>query len=416
MRLTFGAINDNPDIFPNDEYFGLGLFRHQDFANNKTTSTWDHPGTCYDFTDLDTEMFRSTNVKTAGHLFIPALVLSAVSLFTVLAIKYKSVQSKKMMAFTILATVVSAILQVVVFGVMFHASGNDVCSIDRYAANIDDQWAWYIDYPSPLFPYVAYMRFMQGCDLGSTAKIAIAAIFFQFLVSVLALANWVFATDEDTSEVSSVPIVSEIPPVKPVRTRKIFDEEAQDQTIEGSYENNPLGPLALSAPEPILDDKFNDDNISYDIDLEDEIKAEDDLSLAGREEPVPTVVEAVLFVEPEVEVEDATNTVEAEDFIDDAVPAVEDTTGNVEAEEFTGDAVPEVEDGTGIVEAEEFTDDAVPEVVDATEVPAPSPEHLTIAENVEVELEEFAEDDIPEEAARPTASVTPVKVHGSGTF
>jgi hypothetical protein len=173
VRLTFGAANDNPDIFPNDEYFGLGLFRHQDFSSNKTASTWEHSGSCYDFTDLDTEMFRSSNVKTAGNLFIPALVLSAVSLLSVLAMKCKGVQSSCMMVFTILATTTSAILQIVVFTVMFRASGRNVCSIDRYAANIDDQWAWYIDYPSPLFPYVAYMRFMQGCDLRSTAKIAI---------------------------------------------------------------------------------------------------------------------------------------------------------------------------------------------------------------------------------------------------
>jgi hypothetical protein len=355
VRLTFGAANDNPDIFPNDEYFGLGLFRHQDFSSNKTASTWEHSGSCYDFTDLDTEMFRSSNVKTAGNLFIPALVLSAVSLLSVLAMKCKGVQSSCMMVFTILATTISAILQIVVFTVMFRASGRNVCSIDRYAANIDDQWAWYIDYPSPLFPYVAYMRFMQGCDLGSTAKIAITAIVFQVIVSVLTLANWVFATDEDTSEVSSVPIVSEIPPVKPVQTRKVFDEEAQDQTIESASENNPIDPL-LSASESITSDKFNDDNISYDNGLEDEIQAADDLSMAAHEEPIPVVVEASFPIEPEVEVASA----EAE--------------GKEVSEVLTGGPPPKT---------------------------------------VNVEVEEFNDDDVHEEPASPAASV---KVLDSGTF
>jgi hypothetical protein len=285
VRLKFGAINDNAFIFPNDEWFGLGLFRHQDFVTGKTASTWEHSSTCYDYSELDAEMFRSTNVKTAGNTFIAALVFSVLTLVSVLVMKYWQIQSKAMWMGTAFVSFISAILQVVAFTKMMDSSGRSVCSIDRYAADIDGMWSWYVDYPSAIFPYVAYARFFQSCEIGSTGKAAIAGMFLQFVVSVLYVLHYFVANCGNKKRKFSIPIVSEVPNGVNAASQKDIDEEAQDHTIEGSYENNQLGPLAHSAPKVVPEDNFNDDNISYVNGIEDEIRAEDDLSMDANYEP-----------------------------------------------------------------------------------------------------------------------------------
>jgi heme/copper-type cytochrome/quinol oxidase subunit 4 len=383
-RLTFGAINDNTEIFPNDEFFGLGLFRHEDFSNNKNTRSWEHSSECYDYTTLDTLMFRDSNIKRAGVMFIPAIVFSALTLFSVLSMKYRGVLSKFMMIATVTMAIVSAILQILVFGIMLDESGDSVCNVARYGADIDDKPAWYVKFPAATYPYVSYMRFMQGCELGSTAKIALAGIIFQILVALFTLLHSLCATDEDTSGVSSVPMVSEIPRFEPVAKSKSIDEEAQDQTIEGSHEH--IGPLARSAPEPIIDDKFDDDNISYDNGIDDENQVEDDLSLAEQEEPAAAP--------DENQAEDDLSLAEQEE------PA----------------AAPEVE---ADIDVEETETDAAPGV------PTPTPLEAPALTSAEVEVETFTEDVVPapiEVPSTPSArpvSITPTgtaKVLDSGTF
>jgi len=333
-------------------------------------------------------MFRDSNIKGAGVIFIPAIVFSALTMFAVLAMKYRGVLSKFLMILIVTMSIVSAILQIVVFVIMRDESGDAVCNVDRYSADIGDQWAWYIRYPSATYPYVSYMRFMQGCELGPTAKIALAGIIFQALVAVFTILHSLCATDEDTSGVSSVPMVSEIPRVAPVATNKIIDEEAQDQTIEGSHEH--IGPLARSAPEPIIDDKFDDDNISYDNGIDDEIQVEDDLSL-GHEEPA---------VVPEVEEEPA------------VVPEV---AAKIDVEEV--EVAPEVDAEIAVEEVE--TDVAIAPGVPTTPLEAPA------VASAEVDVETFTEDlvpapiEVPSEPSVRPAAITPTasaKVLDSGTF
>jgi hypothetical protein len=271
-------------------------------------------------------MFRSTNVKTAGNLFIAGLVFSAVTLVIALIMKYWEIQSKRIWMGTALVSAMSAVLQITVLTTMIDSKGRSVCSVDRYAADIDGTWSWYVDYPSALFPYLAYIRFFQSCELGSTGKTAIAGIFFQIVVAVLYILNSFFASCEHTKRNFSIPIVSEVPREDSLAFKKDVDEEAQDQTIEGSYENNPYAPLPHAGPEPVSEDNFNDDivtntalkkdvdeealehtfkgsyavsapgsvpednfnddNISYVNGIEDEIRVEDDLSMDANYEPV----------------------------------------------------------------------------------------------------------------------------------
>jgi hypothetical protein len=336
-RLTFGAINDNAEYFPNDEFFGLGLFRHQDFSTNKSSRMWEYSSECYNYSTLDTLMFRESNIKRAGVMFIAAIVFSALTLFSVLFMKYRGVLSKFMMISTVIMAIVSATLQILVFGIMLDESGDSVCDVAHYGADIDDQAAWYVQFPAAIYPYVSYMRFMQGCELGSTAKIALAGIIFQILVALFTLLHSLCATDEDTSAVSSVPMVSETPQSQSLAINKSYDEEAQDQTIEGSNEH--IGPLARSAPEPIIDDKFDDDNISYDNGIDDEQQVEDDLSLAENEEN-----DVAPVVEIEIDVEEAETDVATAPKVPTPrrtpleAPAL--TAAEVEVETFTDDDVP----------------------------------------------------------------------------
>jgi len=297
VRLQFGAINENSFIFPNDEWFGLGLVRHQDFATGKTASTWEHSSTCYDYSELDGEMFRSTNVKTASNTFIAALVFSAITMILVLVMTYRGLQSKSFWLGATIISFLSGVLQIVALTTMMDSNGRSVCSIERYADDVGGMWAWYVDYPSAIFPHLAYIRFFQSCELGSTGRTAIAGIFFQIAAAVLYILNYLLAYCDNSQRNLSIPIVSEVPREGKMVSKEDFDEEAQDHTIEGSYENNQFGPLAISAPQPVPGDTFNDDNISYVNGIEDEIRVEDDLSMDANDEPTVNDKEEDTIVE-----------------------------------------------------------------------------------------------------------------------
>ena len=269
VKLTFASVNNSPIYFQNDEHFGLGLFRHQDFASNKSGTSWDHSSECYDYSELDSEIFHSTNLKSASVLFVTALILSAATLFFLLALKYKGgVQNQAVILFTVLMSAVSAALQILVFSYAVQSQGNAVCSTERYSGDVDGVPGWYVDYPVSEYPNLAYMRFFSGCELGSTGKLAITGFVLQLVATFWAFFNSCYDTDADTTMVSQIPVSRKLP----------VDEESPEEAV--AFETNPkLGYVARSPRKPVADDKFADD-MSFDRDVEDEINGTDDVSLA----------------------------------------------------------------------------------------------------------------------------------------
>jgi hypothetical protein len=310
IRLTFGA-EDKELYFPNDEYFGLGLFRHQDFSTNKSALSWQHDSTCYDYTEFEEGIFHDSNVKTASLMFIISVALSAATLLALLILQFRGngIQRFSIMAITALMSSSAAILQELVFFDMFKASGDAVCNDELYGAAKDgDVEAWLLSYPAKDYPNLAYMRFFSNCKIGTTGKIAMAGFIAQFIATLLIVMNHFFAPDEITSsspkgnklnEASAPPVskgdeeessglgyennpTPQSPPDKEFidESPSSFTKEIAPESDVG-YANNPLGPLAQAAPQSSPDEEFIDD-ISYDhTDKEDNIMFEDDLSMAA---------------------------------------------------------------------------------------------------------------------------------------
>lgn len=214
VRMNFGPINDTTKLFPNDEWFGLGLFRMQDYSTNKSSLVWEHENTCYDYDDAGKEMFASNTIKNAGNLFVTSVILSAVALIALLASVYKGGASKSAIVISAIAAGISAILQAVIFSMIFSGVGDDVCSKSRYDT-------WYDDYPSVDYPKINYVRFFTECTLGTTGKLAVAGFVFQFIAALFAALNYKFATSADHT------IVSAIPPVDPMMKNEVAYDEIQ---------------------------------------------------------------------------------------------------------------------------------------------------------------------------------------------
>lgn len=286
VRLTFGAAGDET-LFPNDEWFGLGLLRHQDFATNKTTTVWEHSSQCRSYTEFEKDMFLSTSMKLAQDLFIPGLALSAITVVLLLIFKFIPSKPKVFLILTFVTSTVSAILQYVTYLGATATKGDAVCSYERYGANVNGLAAWYVDYDPAQFPEYAYMRYFQGCELGVHGKIAFAAFVMQFSASYLMTLNLCFGTGKEAPKEEDGAAAS---PLKPI-VKGTTDEEAPPaQADETEYENNPVSPPLSPSPGPEnASEKFADD-LSYDKDIEDEIRVEDDLSLAQESLATESVV------------------------------------------------------------------------------------------------------------------------------
>mmetsp|Transcript_18825 Transcript_18825/g.27506 ORF Transcript_18825/g.27506 Transcript_18825/m.27506 type:complete len:315 (+) Transcript_18825:148-1092(+) len=254
VRLNFGPINDTKYLFPNDEWFGLGLFRMQDYSTNKSSLVWEHSNTCYDYDDISKDMFASDSVESASRLFMPSVILSAVALIALLASVYKGGASKGAILISAVAAIIAAILQAVTFSMFFRGVGDDVCSKDHYET-------WYEQYPSVDYPKTNYVRFFSECTLGTTGKIAVAGFAFQFAAAIFAAMNYKFATPADHT------IVSAIPAIEPMLKGQGLDYEEHGN--ERSFEVNP--PVKRPAGE---------DDLSYVNDIEDSVARDEDLSLA----------------------------------------------------------------------------------------------------------------------------------------
>lgn len=298
VKLHFGPVNDLGIYFQNDEYFGLGLFRHQDFNTNKNSRIWEHDATCYDYTEIGSEMFRSTNLKSASNSFLVAVVFSAATLLVLLSLKYKGAQSKSMSITATVFSVLAFIFQLVTFMTATKSSADAVCSTDIYFDG------WYEKYPPYEYPDVKYMKFFENCTLGSTGKVALAGIIVQAFATLFILCTTFTEAEADDELVVLIPPVSRgLSTSKMVAEKMVADEEAPDATLPGdersderSFVTNP-SPRALEPlePEPPLAPVTSPEPEPQAPVPE---KFEDDISFAGEKEAEP--VDDDLSVEAEI--------------------------------------------------------------------------------------------------------------------
>ncbi len=286
VKLHFGPINDLGIYFQNDEYFGLGLFRHQDFNTNKNSRIWEHDATCYDYTEMGSEMFRSTNLKSASTSILAAVVFSAATLLVLLSLKYKGAQSKSMSITATVLSVLAFIFQLVTFMTATKSSADAVCSTDIYFDG------WYEKYPPYEYPDMKYMKFFENCTLGSTGKVALAGIIVQAFATLFILCTTFTEVEADDELVVLIPPVSRgLSTSKMVAEKMVVDEEAPDATLEGdersderSFVTNP-SPRALEPlkPEPPLAPVVSEPEPQAPVPE----KFEDDISFAGEKEAEP---------------------------------------------------------------------------------------------------------------------------------
>lgn len=289
VRLTFGE-DDKPLYFPNDEYFGIGLFRHQDFATNKTALTWEHDTKCYDYTEFEEGMFRDSNVKTASVLFMISMVLSAITLLALIVLKWtgRDFESFGMMCLVAMISTGAAILQEITCFDMLKKNGNAICNVNLYGPDTNGNEAWLVSYPADEFPNVAYMRFFQRCTFGNTGIIAIAGFVAQFATCLLVVANHFLFDDADVEiETTDQSKRREESIAGDLESSKEEEYEESCTAANISYNTNPLGPLARAAPQSAVADESFVDDISFDQtkdDAEDQVMFEDDLSMAVSEQ------------------------------------------------------------------------------------------------------------------------------------
>ncbi|GFH56311.1 predicted protein [Chaetoceros tenuissimus] len=301
IRLTFAPLNSNPEIFPNDEWFGLGLFRHQDFSTGKSVRKWEHDATCFGYTNLDNQMFKHSNVSTASHLFTAALILSFVAFAILLLVIYREKYPFMIMLVVVLLSLSSTVLQGLVFHYLYRKHGDDdVCSWDRYGADVDGIRAWYVEWDAANYPSVSYMAYFDKCEIGSTGKIAIAGLAMQAIACLWSILNYfcyapvnrniAMEMGYPTSDLHLSPGVKGIVIAKGTPETKSPDEESPDH-------DDHLGPVSRCAPAPGEEDdvsfnmmdisgedlshRFDDveDNISYGGADESVQREDDDLSL-----------------------------------------------------------------------------------------------------------------------------------------
>lgn len=289
VKLHFGVTNDRGIYFQNDEWFGLGLFRHQDFSTNKNSHIWEHDKTCYDYNTMEVDMFRSTNLSTAIKLHTATVIFSSAVLLVLLSLKNKRGRGGSSTVVALPISLISSILMTLSFYEALKSHGTAVCSNDNYSS------VWYIDYPPTEYPDVSYMKFFQKCTLGSTGKIALTGIFFQALTTLFCSINVLYGT-----MVSKVKPIVKIPSSKGPDNDNISNVQIQDEEARNMDFNNE-GDLTSSSPsedilqsaaflhstgesfesqslQPIDEDMEEEEDLSFAE--EDDSRGDDDLSMA----------------------------------------------------------------------------------------------------------------------------------------
>lgn len=318
VRLTFAPLNDNPNIFPNDEWFGLGLFRHQDFSTGKSVRKWEHDATCYGYTNLDNQMFKHSNLLTASHLFTAGLILSFVAFAVLLLVICKEKYPWSIMIVVVSLSISSTALQGLVFHYLYKKQGeDDVCSWDRYGADVDGVRAWYVDWDAANYPSVSYMAYFDKCEMGSTGKIAIAGLAMQAIACLWSILNYFCYAPVNRNVAMEMGYPSDLnlsPGVKGTTAKGTPDTKSPDEESP-HHDDDHLGPVSRCAPAPGEEDdvsfnmmdisgedlsqRFDDveDNISYGGADESVQREDDDLSLDNsiaqnrKSKPIKSIIE-----------------------------------------------------------------------------------------------------------------------------
>ena len=195
-------------------------------------------------------------------------------------------------AFTLAVSLASTFSQELGLLSMFQKHGDDaVCSLSRYVFDNDGTSNWLVDYPATDYPEVAYMRFFQKCTLGTQGKMALAGGVLQMLTSVLIMTNyWVAQQSYSTAEYDGKDFSKEIDTshemLRPSNDNSPTNSVTRDLAVDEIQIKSPEESIVHDTPANANDDdeEIMNDDISYDQpnqeSFEDEIQAEDDLSMA----------------------------------------------------------------------------------------------------------------------------------------
>mmetsp|Transcript_17685 Transcript_17685/g.26501 ORF Transcript_17685/g.26501 Transcript_17685/m.26501 type:complete len:391 (+) Transcript_17685:181-1353(+) len=326
VRLNFSAINDLGIFFKQPSWFGIGLINHQNFDENKNSIMWEHNATCYNYDDLGIEMFRSSNLPSSLQMCAIACVLSIIVFFMVVAILCMKKSCFAARIFTILASLTSALLQLIAFLHAFSSTGGGVCDPSTYGNN------WYESFPPFEYPKVRYMKFFSGCTMGATAQTLAASIAFQLLTLVWLSVNFVLAkkaearaaeevnemkiAEKNTKDEQQMAFIDDgLPdepeityPVSTSRSRKVDIEEGVPVSPSGESSDmteEVEGPDEEVVPLTTADDKEDEAAAAEEVDESNDIKEKEDVVDAQpkeEEEPKDDEAEQVAEAEEEEEV------------------------------------------------------------------------------------------------------------------
>ena len=289
VRLNFGN-EINSLAFADGAHFGLGLMSHQDFSTNKSALEWEYDSTCQSYDETASEMFQQSNLTNASIFILFGWILSGMTLLIVLGIKVSGKGSDVfcLCAFTLAVSLASTFSQELGLLSMFQKHGDDaVCSLSRYVFDNDGTSNWLVDYPATDYPEVAYMRFFQKCTLGTQGKMALAGGVLQMLTSVLIMTNyWVAQQSYSTAEYDGKDFSKEIDTahemLRPSNDNSPTNSVTRDLAVDEIQIKSPEESIVHDTP--ANDEEIMNDDISYDQpnqeSFEDEIQAEDDLSMA----------------------------------------------------------------------------------------------------------------------------------------
>lgn len=396
VRLNFGPINDRGIYFNNEEFFGLGLFRHEDFDTNKNSRIWEHDGTCYDYDDLDTEMFRASNLSGAAKTFLPGVIFSAITLLILLSLKYKGSASKVITIAALFTSALTLIFQGVAHADAMKKQDNAICDPEDYGDE------WYERFPLHEYPDVSYMKFFEKCTLGSTGKMVVTGILLQAVTFLFIGANGFCCSPkaEEEAMVSATPRVM---------TKKLVDDEENQNTIQdersadATFATNPSPKSALAPVEPSV--SFEEPApvapLSPVVEPVTSFEAEPEPEIVATPPPAP--VEETVEEEPEVET--------APLLAEEPSPAAVEEPTPVEEEEPAPAAVAEV---PVAVAEEKFEDDISYSKGDADAVKVD--DDLSLGSDMPEEPEPGKDDPPQEIPNRPQTPIRKAKSINAGTF
>jgi hypothetical protein len=394
VRLNFASINDENRYFKQPSWFGLGVMNHQNYDEGKNSYIWNHNSTCYNYDDLATDMFKSTNLSGAFNLAIVATVISLIVLFmsaAMICIKQRDWYFFRCTACVL--SLVTAILQIAVRFITFNNANGGVCDPVTYGGDSGGGGGWYASYPPFEYSNVRYMRYFSECTAGSTSSIALSSIVFQVMTTLWVIVNItrrVRSSQSASSSSSSSPL-DEHKPIKVPTT----DDDGPPSTItkdipkelafvddgdaeEGMVQHPPTYTHTDDdgvIKQPLVEKPSIDEKKGTVRDRVRDIEAGVDVGVDGNQEVVPhpesEETDAVISAMTSADVEDIKNDDELEPLT--AAVAKEDVIEEVDEEEG--------------VEAEVEAEAEVTQVAEGTDVVAQEEEELEIADKEEDDAE-----------------------------